>query len=159
MRIRNNSIIIFLLLFVISFTSCENEEMYYQYHSFTNGDWNKEDACLFEVDITDTTSFYNVDIEVRNNNEYSFRNLWLFVEFQTPDGRIRKDTLDCELADDYGKWYGNGITLYTLVFPFESGINYPHSGKYTYSIKQGMRAETLRGITDIGLKISKKNEE
>jgi len=100
-----------------------------------------------------------VSIELRNNNSYPFSNIWLFVDFQMPDGMCRADTINADLADVYGKWYGKGMSLYNLSIPYEISILYPDTGTYIYTIHQGMRENILKGISDIGLKVSKQPVE
>ena len=69
----------------------------------------------------------------------------------------RADTISADLADVYGKWYGKGMSLYNLSIPYETSVLFPDTGIYVYSIRQGMRENPLKGITDIGLKVSKKS--
>ncbi len=145
-----------VLLLVLA-AGCSHNEIHSEFHSFPGGKWNKNEAVRFEVVVTDTVSLYDVQIEVRNKNDYPFRNLWLFIDFQTPDGSLRHDTINCELADVYGRWHGKGMSLYTLDFLFEQQVRYPHSGTYTYYIRQGMREDLLNGISDIGLNVLKKS--
>jgi gliding motility-associated lipoprotein GldH len=146
-----------LILFFLT-TACSHKEAFSEFHSFPQANWAQEDIAKFEVVITDTIQRYDVFLEVRNNNDYPFRNLWLFVDITTPDGKQRSDTINSELADIYGKWYGKGISLYSYSFPYESNIQYPVSGNYTYSIRQGMRKNPLNGISDIGLTVSKNTD-
>ena len=128
--------------------------MYHHYESITSSSWNEQDAYRFEVDVSDTLSAYDVFIEIRNNTIYPYENLWLFVAFETPGGARRKDTLDCRLADPYGNWLGKGFSHYTLTVPYEESITFPYSGTYSYTLQQGMREEKLKGITDVGIRIS-----
>jgi len=134
--------------------SCVERNMYHQYESIASSTWNEQDAYRFEVEVSDTLSMYDVFIEIRNNNIYPYENLWLFVSFETPDGNRRKDTLDCRMADQYGNWLGKGFSHYTLTVPYEQSITFPRSGIYSYTLRQGMREEKLKGITDVGVRVS-----
>ena len=154
MKIPNHKNYFFIVL-VFLCCACSNKEIFSEFHSFPSSVWDKDNIVQFEVAVTDTISYHDVVIEVRSNDDYQFRNLWLFVNFKTPDGKVRSDTINGELADMYGKWHGKGISLYTLPLPFEQSVMYPVSGTYTYSIRQGMRENPLKGISDIGLRISK----
>ncbi|MDR0412782.1 MAG: gliding motility lipoprotein GldH [Dysgonamonadaceae bacterium] len=138
------------------FVSCTQKETFCAYHSFPQSEWAPADTVRFEVPISDHSTLNDIYIEVRNNNDYPFRNLWLFVDYGNPDGQTRSDTIHVELADIYGKWYGKGISLYHYSFPYELNVQYPDTGKYVYSIRQGMRENPLKGISDVGLKISRK---
>ena len=151
---RLNLLLIVLLLFLA--TACTSKEVFSEFHSFSESVWTRSEKVNFEVSIPDSTQQYDVFLEIRNNNNYPFRNLWLFVDITTPDGKQRKDTVNAELADVYGKWHGKGISLYSFSFAYESNIQYPDTGTYTYSVAQGMRIDSLNGISDIGLTVLKK---
>lgn len=148
----------FLIGLVLCLSSCAHPEMYYRYHSFEESSWHKDSVVRFDLPVTDTLSSYDVFIEVRNNNKYPYKNLWLFVDFQLPSGETRRDTVEINLADDYGKWYGKGLSLYELTVPYEQNRQYHHKGSYVYTIQQAMRDDILTGISDIGLKISTPNK-
>jgi gliding motility-associated lipoprotein GldH len=148
MKIRVPAIVLLLLL-----SACEKGDIYLQFHSFAGAEWNKEEAATFEVPIHDNTTPYHVTIHLRNNNRYPYRNLWLFVDYQTPNGQRRTDTLSVDLADAYGKWYGTGISLYNHSLPYQTGVQYADTGTHTYTLRHGMRADVLRGIADIGVRV------
>lgn len=135
--------------------ACSQNEIFSEFRSFPKAEWDKQEAIRFEVPIHDTESTYDVLIELRNNNHYPFRNIWLFIDYKTPGGSMRSDTLCTDLADVYGKWYGNGLSLYAYSFPYQVQVQYPDTGTYVYTIRQGMRENVLKGISDIGLRISK----
>ncbi len=133
--------------------------MFFQFKGVEGAQWDRNTSFDFAVEVTDTLSYYNVFLEVRSKENYPYRNLWLFVNQKAPEGSIQKDTINCELADIYGKWYGRGSTLHTLSLPFEQNIRFSISGTYLYSIKQGMRENKLNGISDIGLRIVKQGKQ
>ena len=155
MRTSFFKIVIFLSA-VFGIISCSHNEIFFKYHSFANAEWNRNEQAVFYVDIEDNSQPYNVSVELRNNNTYPFSNIWLFVDYKMPNGNRRTDTISADLADVYGKWYGKGMSLYNLSIPYESLVLFPDTGTYTYSIRQGMRENHLKGISDIGLKVSKK---
>jgi gliding motility-associated lipoprotein GldH len=141
------------------FFSCSEEELFSEFHSFPDSEWEQQDIIRFQVPVQDTISRYEVFLEIRNNNDYPFRNIWMFIDYQNPQGDVRHDTLHAELADIYGKWYGKGISLYTYTFPYSLNTQYPDTGTYVYTIRQGMRKNPLPGISDIGLRVSKKTDQ
>ena len=144
-----------LLSLLLLLTACAKDEIFSEFRSFPNAEWDKQQAIRFEAPVHDVSVPYHVNIELRHNNHYPFRNIWLFVEYQTPSGSMRMDTLDTYLADVYGKWYGRGISLYSCSFGYQENVQYPDTGTYVYTIRQGMRADVLKGISDIGLRITK----
>ena len=151
--------LVIFLSTIFGIVSCSHNEIFFQYHSFVNAEWGRDEPAVFHVNIEDNSQPYNVLIELRNNNAYPFSNIWLFVDCKTPGGSSRVDTINANLADVYGKWYGKGLSLYNLSIPYETSVLFPDTGTYIYSIRQGMRENPLRGISDIGLKVSKKSSE
>jgi len=144
---------------VLGIISCSHNEVFFDYHSFANAEWRRNDTAVFNVRIENKSLPYDVSIELRNNDAYAFSNIWLFVDYQLPSGKARTDTVVADLADVYGKWYGKGMSLHNLSIPYETAILFPDTGIYTYSIRQGMWDNPLKGISDIGLKVSKKSGE
>jgi gliding motility-associated lipoprotein GldH len=137
-------------------TSCSHNEIFLEYRSFKKSEWERKDVAVYHVDINNTTDLFDVSLEIRNNNNYPFRNIWLFVDFQVPGESVRTDTIGFDLADVYGKWYGKGINQYNFTAPYKTGVRFPRRGIYTCSVRHGMHTNPLTGISDIGLKISKK---
>ena len=144
-----------LLPLLLLLTACTKHEIFSEFRSFPKAEWNKQQAVGFEVPVHDISVPYNVSIELRHNNQYPFSNIWLFIEYQTPSGSTRADTLGTYLADAYGKWQGKGISLYSCSFPYQQNVQYPDTGTYIYTIRHGMRADVLSGISDIGICVTK----
>ncbi|MDR1370427.1 MAG: gliding motility lipoprotein GldH [Dysgonamonadaceae bacterium] len=159
--VRQNShkLLSLFLLLALTFACKEKNGLYFQYKGIENGKWNQNTSFNFAIEITDTLSYYDIFLEIRNNDSYPFRNLWLFVNLKTPEGSTRKDTANCELADIFGKWHGKGGSLYALSLPFEQNVRFHIPGTYLYSIRQGMRTEELEGISDIGLRVVKQGNQ
>lgn len=144
-----------LPLFFLLFLSCSGGSIYNEYLTINNITWDKDKEYYFTFRIEDASVPYNVSLEVRNNNLYPYRNLWLFFNEEQPAGPILRDTIECLLADEYGKWKGSGISLYHSSFPIKTRYSFPEAGQYTFSFRQGMRNDALRGIQEIGLQIEK----
>jgi gliding motility-associated lipoprotein GldH len=117
--------------------------------------WEKEREYAFTFTIDDETTTYDISFEVRNNSLYPYRNLWIFCDGKSPSGNLLRDTMECMLADEFGKWSGKGISLYQSSFPLHTGYKFPHKGQYTINFRQGMRNDALKGIPEIGLRIEK----
>jgi len=148
-----SSILIFLLLCA---SACTHKETFCSFRSLKESNWHKDSVLRFDVPVTDSLSALDVLIEIRNTNDYPYKNLWLFVHCTTPSGESRRDTVECLLADDFGKWQGKGLSLFELAIPYEQNIRYPRTGTYSYRIKQAMRDDVLKGISDVGLKVIRK---
>jgi gliding motility-associated lipoprotein GldH len=106
------------------------------------------------VAVTDTTTFYNFYINVRNNDDYAFRNLYLFLTTRMPNHNRTRDTLELILADPQGNWLGKGFgALHDNQILVRRNLSFPLAGSYTFSLQQAMRQDVLKGITDAGIRI------
>tara|TARA_B100000809_G_scaffold86057_1_gene84474 strand:- start:4442 stop:4921 length:480 start_codon:yes stop_codon:yes gene_type:complete len=149
-----------LSLLVVLTSSCDSNKIFEEYIEVENANWKKENIASFEFNAKDTTTAHNLYINVRNTGVYSYSNLYLFVTMQGPNGGLLKDTVNCILADNRGKWLGSGVgDLWDLRIPYVGGFKFAQSGNYVVTLEQGMRVENgLEGITDIGLRVEKVKE-
>ena len=118
------------------------------------GLWNKSNTLKYSIPVTDTIAYYNIILSMRNNNNYPYSNICLFVDTRSPKGIAKRDTIELELCDDKGKWYGKGLGgIWQNKVYFKKNIRFPNSGIYIIGITQAMRDENLEGIIDTGIKI------
>ena len=154
-----NSFIKILGLFLVAIliTSCDSNKVFEEYIEVENANWDNANIASFEFEAVDTVTAHNLYINVRNTGAYSYSNLYLFVTMQGPNGGLLKDTVNCILADNRGKWKGSGVgDLWDLRIPYVGGFKFAQSGNYVVTLEQGMRVESgLEGITDIGLRVEK----
>lgn len=153
LRLKVNKILACLICTL--FFSCGNSIVYDQYQSIELPSWDKNKVYYFTFDIEDISDPYNLSLQIRNNNLYPYQNLWLFCSEEKTVGVLQKDTIECMLADEYGKWVGKGISLFQSSFPIRKNYYFPHKGQYTFSFKQGMRNDALPGIQEIGFRVEK----
>lgn len=133
--------------------SCESAFVYDQYQLIEGTSWSKDKIYYFTFDIADASVPYKVTLEIRNNNFYPYQNLWLFIGEEKPVGPMSRDTIECQLADEFGKWNGRGITLFESSYSLRKNYRFPHAGRYTLSLQQGMRDNHLSGIEEIGIRV------
>jgi gliding motility-associated lipoprotein GldH len=118
--------------------------------------WGLMDIPSFDVAITDTLNSNNISFLIRTGSSYPFRNIYLFVTTTSPDGNSISDTLQYNLADERGKWYGKGFSdIHELILPYKSNVYFPLKGTYRFKVRHGMRAGDLKGVYDFGLKVEK----
>lgn len=147
-----------LLLAVLSMAilSCDGKRVYEKNLELDKGEWPKDKALEFEFEIANTSELYNVLVNVRNGNDYPYSNLYLYIEMQSPDEKYYSDTLEFQMADNTGRWTGSGIgSNWINQFPLLQGVKILVPGQYKVIIKQGMREDTLRAISDVGIRIEK----
>ena len=148
--------IFYIISLVITLSSCDPNQVYERNVEIPEFSWNKDSVLRFEVDIQDTINPHNIYINVRNSSRYEMQNLFLFVQTEAPGGSTLRDTFECYLADERGKWTGSGWgDIYDNQFLYKRNIRFPVSGVYTFKYIQAMRTDKLEYISDIGLRIEK----
>lgn len=135
-------------------TACTQPAIYDQFQSIEGKVWDKDKVYYFTFMVEDHRIPYDLTLAVRNNNMYPYQNLWLFCNEEPPIGNLQRDTVEYMLADDFGKWYGHGISLFLSTFPIRTNYYFPYPGQYTFSFRQGMRNAHLEGIQEIGLTVT-----
>jgi len=150
-----NKILVFILS-ILLFNGCREASFYEKTFKITEEGWNSVDTLDYEVEVSDNDHPFNFYINIRNNNEYSYSNLYIFLETQFPDNTISRDTLEFLLADKSGKWLGKGQgRIRENDFLIRSNFLFPQSGTYNFSIEHGMRTDNLTGIEDVGIRIER----
>ena len=148
---------IFFVIFIsIMAVACTSNDVYFQYNPVALKGWSKDSLYGFDIPITDTTAVYNVYVNVRNRGEYPYQNLWLFLSKTTPDKIMSKDSIECYLADQRGKWLGSGLgSIMEMPVLYQQNVRFKTKGTYHYRIVHGMRDTVLIGINDIGMRVEK----
>lgn len=135
--------------------SCRKSPVFEEFVAIPEA-WNNRNLVHFNVNITDTVTSQNVYISVRHSGKYEFSNLYLFVTAESPNGIIKRDTVEMVLADEHGKWQGKGAaSIFTMYYPYKTNIRFPVPGIYTFTIEQAMWIRDLKNISHIGLMIEK----
>lgn len=147
-----------LLLILTAWLSaaCNENTVYYSYQSTPSKGWTKGDTLLFNVPLTDSLTRLKLFVEVRNESEYLYQDLYMVISHNLKDStQWRTDTLKFIVADKEGKWRGTGWgSLFLSTLPLGECIN-RHPGDYTIKVAHGMKDEQLIGISDVGIRIEK----
>ena len=149
--------IILIILLGFSTFSCGNEKIFIEYQSIdeTKG-WLKTDKKIFTPEIKDTLGVYDIFVHVRHADSYPYRNLYIFLTTEFPNGKKESDTLECMLANEKNQWLGSGAgDLWDNAILLKSDVQFPLSGKYRFTFEQGMRMDPVPLILDVGLSIEK----
>ena len=139
---------------VMALSGCDRQVFFTEEHSVDEAGWSMTDSIGFDVEVADTTTYYNFMIDIRNTNDYPYANLIMFLRVTLPDGNITKDTLQYQLADETGKWLGRQSGEYVSSRrPLFRNSRFPMTGTYHISLSHGMRDKQLPGISDVGFRI------
>ncbi len=149
------------ILVALLFISCDKKRVFDEYKSVGNS-WNKDSIVTFDLPVLDYSKQYNLFVNIRNNNDYPFNNLFLIVSLEEPNGLTKVDTLEYQMADENGNILGEGFTeiknsklVYKEKVKFKKGKNSIH---IIHAVRQNGKVkgvEKLEGITDVGFRIEK----
>ena len=152
---KTSLILLGILLFI---TACDPFMVFDQYSKTPGGQWKWSDKKTFEVVMKDSLDLYNLYVNIRHTTDYPKSNLFVFLTTTAPTGISRRDTIEIIMANDHGKWEGNGFGNIKLVSrEYRKAVRFLYPGKYTFEIEQGMRIPEIP-VTDIGLRIEEYRE-
>lgn len=152
--------VVFTLGILFSLIACQPSDTVFHAYLPIRGEkgWNKQDTLVFHLPPRMEPGIYQLEIDLRNTNDYPFRDIWLVVSNNLRDSlHYETDSLQCELADATGKWNHNK----TAGSFFQSGflLNRPLTIQVAQDsacvrVTHLMRENPLPGITDVGIRLS-----
>ena len=152
--------ILTLFFLFVSLVSCDDKQQFDEYKTVT-GSWDESEKVEFILPQLDSIQPYNLFINVRNNNKYSYSNLFLISAIKFPNGKVVTDTLEYQMANPDGSWLGTGFNdVKENKLWYKENVRFLEQGVYKVEIQHAMRKNgkvsginTLDGITDIGFRI------
>lgn len=148
-------LLFFTLCFAL-FASCDPNRVFEDNIDMPDFVWDIKNNPVFEVEIDDTLSLYNLYVNVRHASHYPYANLYVFTTITFPNGRTRKDTVECILAEPNGQWKGDGMgDIWDNQIPWMKNIRFPLKGKYQFKYEHAMRMEKVPFVMDVGLRVEK----
>lgn len=158
--LQKNKVVFLGLALSVTLFSCDKQRVFDEYRE-TDGSWHRKQKMTFTFEQQDTVAKYNMFVNIRNNNDYPFNNVFLIVSMLQPDGVTKVDTLEYQMAHPDGSLMGDGFSdVKESKLWYKENTNFPKKGKYVVSIEQAVRetgkvggVETLPGISEIGFRI------
>ena len=140
--------------------SCDKKRVLDEYKSVGSA-WNKKTVVSFDLPKLDTLKKYNLFVNLRANDNYQFNNLFLIVSLEAPNGLMKVDTLEYQMADVDGTLLGDGFSdLKESKLFYKENIQFKASENNKVHIKQVVRqtgkvvgVDNLEGITEVGFRI------
>lgn len=143
-----------LLISLLLLNSCNltQEDVYMEN---VDNHWAKNRVLKFDFEVSDSQVPKNIIFVVRNNNDYPYSNLRIISTLQESGRKNAKpDTLNYVLAKPNGEWIGSGFgDTKEILFQYRLNHMFPKNGRYTVTVQQAMRKDTLSGIEDFGVKL------
>lgn len=146
-----------LILLLISLCLGACSPGHNDFNSFINlphHGWAYGDTVYFENDTVDSISTRSVEVAIRHDNSYLYRNLWLEICYINNKGVVLKDTVNMELADIYGRWHGKGFgASYQFVVRLPRKVMLSRDTRI--GVNHIMRVDTLHGLEQVGIRLLK----
>jgi len=148
-----------ILIATIGYISCDKQEAYSHFHEIKDANWLQNDTLVFDIDSTvfDLNTRYKLSVEVTNNVNYPYRNIWFFIQDNFGQDSIFSNvSKEYQLADEFGKWNGSGFaTTFQISLPFIDNLIFTRKNNYQIKLQHGMRDEPLKGIEKVGLRLER----
>lgn len=157
MKIKSSLLFILVAVLVIS---CDKKRVFDEYKSVGNS-WHKDSIITFKLPKFDAAKKYNLFVNVRDNNDYPFDNLFLIVSMEQPNKKIVVDTLEYKMANPDGTLMGEGFSdIKESKLFYKENADFNLKGDYKVHIQQAVRQTgkvtgvvDLKGITEIGFRV------
>ncbi len=157
MRIKNSILFILIVLLAIS---CDKKRVFDEYKS-VGKTWHKDSIVTFELPKLDSKKNFNLYVNVRDNDDYPFNNLFLIVSLEQPNRKVKVDTLEYQMTNADGTLLGDGFSdIKESKLFYKDKVNFTQKGIYKVHIQQATRqtgkiegVTELPGITDVGFRI------
>ena len=144
-----------LIITATCLVSCESPSEFESNQPINPQGWSAVEPVHFEFETNDTIQLHNFYLDVRNREDYAFSNIFFYVEMEFPNGKKSIDTVECMLANEQGQWLGESTAnLFDHEFLYQRAKQFPLGGRYKIDIRHGMRVDELKGISDVGFKLT-----
>ena len=152
---RNKKILIALAMAALMTTACHRGVIYNHYEHVDNDGWERNDTMHFYIPRVNQAGTYNQQVMLRTNNSLPFRGISVSVEQEIyPRGQKLRKQIDCKLMEENGYVTGKGISCYQYSFDVEKLELYEGDSLHI-CVMHHMKRETMPGITDVGILVSK----
>ena len=157
MKIKNSILFVSILLLIVS---CDKKRVFDEYKSVGTA-WHKDSIVTFELPKLDPKKSFALYVNVRNNNDYPFSNLFLIVSLEQPNRKVKVDTLEYQMTNPDGTLLGDGFSdIKESKLFYKDKVTFAQKGIYKIHIKQATRltgkiegVTSLQGVTDVGFRI------
>ncbi len=157
MKILNN---LLLILVAVSIISCDEKRVFDEYKSVGTA-WHKDSIIKFKLPKLDANKKFNLFVNIRDNNDFPYSNLFLIVSLEQPNKKVKVDTLEYQMANLDGTLLGDGFSdVKESKLFYKQNQSFNLKGDYKIKIQQAVRQtgkivgdKELKGITEVGFRI------
>ena len=157
-RFKSISIICFILTYLIN---CKSDKGYTNYKSLNKNGLSASPVVFNVPEKVTDSGVKNLFILLRNDNSYSYANIFLIASVRAGEDLLTQDTLEYEMANPDGSWIGKGFTeVKESKLWWKEGVVFPKTRPITIEISQAVRkngnakgVSKLKGIVSVGISI------
>lgn len=141
-----------IALVLVVAVSCGRSGEYTGYYEIEPSGWPYGDVLEYTVSLGDSAALRPMLLTLTHDNSYNYSNLWLEVRYTERGGGAHVDTVNVEMCDVYGNWYGNGLPGHYQLVDTLSVRPVALADSSVVSVRHIMRVDTLTGISQIGIR-------
>lgn len=146
------------VFFVLFCLACDSSVIFEQYREIPEEVWSRYNVLEFKTVIADS-GLYDITVCVRHTTDYEMTDLWCFISVQGSSLKEIRDSVSVEIATSDGRWLGQGYNIKTVEQRAGKSPLFFPKGEVAVRVEQGMERELMKGIKDIGIKISAHGKE
>lgn len=143
---------IFLPLGFFVLLGCQPRAVLNEKWVFDNQQWSNADTLDFKVSIPDTTTRYDLLLDLKHSPGFSNQNFYIRIYTRFPDGQRLDKLVSLELADKAGVWFGRcNKKSCRLRIPIQENAWFNQPGDYLFTLEQYSRMDPLPGVHQLGM--------
>lgn len=128
-------------------------------HQFEGGLWTWNDPVIFDFTAPDTLEKYSLYLEVANQKDYLYQNLYTKIVTYFPDGDSTSQILSLDIFDKKGRQNGSCSGMECKVqFVMQENFTFRQEGDHKIVLYQQMRNDSLTFIQGVELQIYRQIE-
>ncbi len=139
------------------FLCCAKIDVFEKNVSFKKHAWQSIDKPQITLNISDTTSLYNLYIVLRHSDAYDFNNIWIKCTVIVPgDSTLKSRDYNLPLATNDKGWSGTGMDdIFEHRVLIQPRTKFSRPGDYRFILQQIMREDPLENILNVGVRVEK----
>lgn len=141
------------LLVLVVLSSCGPKPMYEKTVE-TGGTWTYGDPMVFDIEVTDTDTFYDMVLDLNHESDFGYQNIYVKIDTDFPVKEDTEDVVSLDISDGKGSFLGNcsGGTCRVEIL-LQKSFRFENPGKHIVTISQYGRTEDLNGVNNATLSI------
>ncbi|MCX7606307.1 MAG: gliding motility lipoprotein GldH [Bacteroidia bacterium] len=136
------------VLLSLTFWACEPTAEKILDHTFPHEKWIYPDTIWGELYIPSPSSCRHLSLHIDLEEKYPWRNLYLLIWTQQPDGFRSSSRVELVFTDSLGEWYVRNRRFRTFV---ARNLSFSAAGTYRIGLLPYVRKDTLPGVRRVGL--------